>query len=377
VVLGVAGAAVGLGGAAYNLDLAVEQLEGAKAGQTGESVVDVDLSVAKDAIKWALIDVALSAADFALAARSVSAIAKARRAGKLGSKTGAKSEVSTKLTEAEPPTPRSKTTKPAEAQSGRESVSSPEPSRAKTKPKTTKPKPTKASTLRELKKEFPELNREQLKRLQWIEHDLGIMGAPIDSKGLKDFFGEYKSAGRTINEALDDAERAISNRCAILEPKHRPLRKAPRSRHTKRVPADVDPNLKGNVEYGSTDLSETAIQFRERENYWGDRNVAVVEFVDKQGDLQVIPILSGKKHSEKLLIESLRGFGIEPSQIKRIYTELNPCSYAGCSRYIQKVAPQAKVTWSFEYDYPGTSEAVRRMGVSERKRVLRELRSQK
>jgi hypothetical protein len=80
VVLGIAGSAVGLGGAAYNSDIAAEQFTASRAGQTGEDLVDQDLATAESAFTWALVDLVLSGLDLALAVKAASATSKGGKA---------------------------------------------------------------------------------------------------------------------------------------------------------------------------------------------------------------------------------------------------------------------------------------------------------
>lgn len=70
----------------------------------------------------------------------------------------------------------------------------------------------------------------------------------------------------------------------------------------------------------------------------------------------------GVGHAERLLAKDLDALGVQPSQVTRIYTELEPCSVPGgyCKDFIGRTYPQAEVTYSFQY---GADAASRRAGV--------------
>lgn len=68
----------------------------------------------------------------------------------------------------------------------------------------------------------------------------------------------------------------------------------------------------------------------------------------------------------------LQARGIQPSDVLRIYSELEPCSVPGgyCAAWIARTFPGARVTWSFEY---GTDVASRRAGVAALQEALERL----
>ena len=117
------------------------------------------------------------------------------------------------------------------------------------------------------------------------------------------------------------------------------------------------------VEYGSTDLSQKAINYRKDNNIKGTRNVAVFEYEDK-GRLSTLVGASqrNKGHAERLIAKELEIKGVQPQQIKRIYSELEPCSMPGgyCKRFLQTTYPNAEVTYSFEY---GLTQESRTAGI--------------
>ncbi len=82
------------------------------------------------------------------------------------------------------------------------------------------------------------------------------------------------------------------------------------------------------------------------------RNVAVFEY-EEQGQLVRAAGASarGRGHAERLLWAELAAKGILPSQVTRVYTELEPCLLPGgyCKLWLARTFPRAKVTYSFPY----------------------------
>lgn len=127
------------------------------------------------------------------------------------------------------------------------------------------------------------------------------------------------------------------------------------------------------IEYGSSDLSKTAIEFRKANGIFTARNVSVFEYTEN-GAVKTIVMASerGAGHAERLIAKSLEEMGVQPSQITRIFSELEPCSAPGgyCKRFIQKTFPQAKVSYCFEY---GVSAASRSNGINLLKQAVSNL----
>ncbi len=119
--------------------------------------------------------------------------------------------------------------------------------------------------------------------------------------------------------------------------------------------------LTGQIEYGSSDLSQAAQAYRQSAGITGGRNVAVFEYQAADGSLQTIAGASarGVGHAERIIGGQLSDMGIAPSQVTRIYSELQPCNMPGgyCAPYIARTFPQAPVTWSFEYGATAESRA--------------------
>lgn len=120
-------------------------------------------------------------------------------------------------------------------------------------------------------------------------------------------------------------------------------------------------------------MSQEAIRYRRENNITGARNIAVYEYEDDNK----LKILSGASqrnqgHAERLIAKKLDDMGIKPVQVKRIYSELEPCSIPGgyCKRFLKTVFPQADVTYSFEY---GLTQESRRNGVKALKEAIKNI----
>jgi hypothetical protein len=117
----------------------------------------------------------------------------------------------------------------------------------------------------------------------------------------------------------------------------------------------------GQIEYGSSDLSKAAQDYRAANGITGGRNVAVFEYVGEDGQLQQMAAASerGVGHAERILAQQLKDANVDPSQVTRIYSELQPCNAPGgyCANFINNTFPNANVTWSFEYGETAASRA--------------------
>ncbi len=141
---------------------------------------------------------------------------------------------------------------------------------------------------------------------------------------------------------------------------------------------DVKRLLKGSrssfctkVVLGSEDLSQFAINFRKTlpiPNHKG--NIAVFEYIDNAGVLVKEPFSTLKgiaSHSEELAIDFFARLKIPKANIKRIYSELEPCELPGhtCKAKLAESFPNAKK--SFSYDYPGgLDNTIRQASVNQR-----------
>ena len=72
--------------------------------------------------------------------------------------------------------------------------------------------------------------------------------------------------------------------------------------------------------------------------------------------LELKRLATTKKHAERLALERLEADGIPHENVKRIYSELEPCEVEsggfkreGCKAMLQKYYPSAKVTYSYDY----------------------------
>jgi hypothetical protein len=137
----------------------------------------------------------------------------------------------------------------------------------------------------------------------------------------------------------------------------------------------------GRVDYGSTDLSQAAIEYAKSENIHGARNITVFEYLDANGNVKIIARASqrGKGHAEKLIAEQLKEMEIPNDNVLRIYSELEPCSAPGgyCKSMIKNGSKKnnlgpfnnAKVTYSIEYGGEPHDPERAAEGVSELKKL--------
>ena len=92
----------------------------------------------------------------------------------------------------------------------------------------------------------------------------------------------------------------------------------------------------------------------------GARNTSVFEYNNGKG-LETITRFSerGVGHAERIAGRDLAAAGIQPSEVTRIYSELEPCNVPGgyCGAWISRTFPNAGVTWSFEYGIEAASRA--------------------
>ncbi|MGG4451457.1 nucleic acid/nucleotide deaminase domain-containing protein [Brevibacillus porteri] len=137
------------------------------------------------------------------------------------------------------------------------------------------------------------------------------------------------------------------------------------------------------VEYGSDDLSKAAQQFRIDNNITGGQNVLIAE-VEVNGVVKRYQIVSTREeivvgeetiekitHSEKIFDDIMKKEGISPDQVKRMYSEREPCILDGhnCRQLLSKEYPNAEVTYSFEYG----DQKSRNRGNKKLKQALKQL----
>ncbi|URM90141.1 SUKH-4 family immunity protein [Streptomyces sp. MRC013] len=86
---------------------------------------------------------------------------------------------------------------------------------------------------------------------------------------------------------------------------------------------------------------------------------AAFEYVDQAGAKQVVTESTGpgQPHPEELAWRRLAADGVNSSQVRRVYSELEPCLMPGhyCAVWLQEMFPHAEFTHSF--DYGGTAES--------------------
>jgi deoxycytidylate deaminase len=79
-------------------------------------------------------------------------------------------------------------------------------------------------------------------------------------------------------------------------------------------------------------------------------NVAIFEYIDGNGNTQFLKAIANNSgeagHAERLLVEQAKALGINPSQVKSIYTEIAPCTTCTDNLQDYKDVP---IYYSFEY----------------------------
>ncbi|MFC7547919.1 nucleic acid/nucleotide deaminase domain-containing protein [Plantactinospora sp. GCM10030261] len=111
----------------------------------------------------------------------------------------------------------------------------------------------------------------------------------------------------------------------------------------------------GQVAYGTGKLGKAVLAARRNlPDPQSMRNGAIFEYVSN--GKRVLSDVRWSRlgtHSERVIWKELEALGVKPADVRRIYSELEPCiiptEAAGCKRFIEKTFPNAKVTWSFEY----------------------------
>lgn len=111
--------------------------------------------------------------------------------------------------------------------------------------------------------------------------------------------------------------------------------------------------------------------FAEREFWWplvldDIRDTASVawyaafEYLDAEGGKQIVTRSGAiSAHPEERLWEALQSAGIQPEQVLRIHTDLEPCFMPGhyCSMWLAEVFPEAEMTHTFPYGESAESRA--------------------
>ena len=140
------------------------------------------------------------------------------------------------------------------------------------------------------------------------------------------------------------------------------------------------------ITLGSDDMSQFAIQFRKTLSAPSHRgNIAVFEYMDNNGKLvkkAFTTEIGSAMHSEEIAIDFFNSHNIPKQNIKRIYSELEPCSLEEhmCKSQLQSNYPNAEIKYS--YDYPGGNNAsqeiinIRRNSVNVRANELDKLLKQ-
>ncbi|MGZ0042445.1 nucleic acid/nucleotide deaminase domain-containing protein [Paenibacillus ottowii] len=205
--------------------------------------------------------------------------------------------------------------------------------------------------------------------------------------------GKYKVTSPKINQSgpiskgkINIAAKPSSSSIKLTDPKMSKPKEMPLE--TKGTDKAGSSGSKGvlnvkQVEYGSDDLSKAAQQFRIDNNITGGQNVLIAE-VEVNGVVKRYQIVSSREeivvgeetvekitHSEKIFDDIMKKEGISPDQVKRLYSEREPCILDGhnCKQLLSKEYPNAEVTYSFEYG----DQKSRNRGNKKLKQALKQL----
>ncbi|RRJ67492.1 hypothetical protein EHV15_09800 [Paenibacillus oralis] len=109
------------------------------------------------------------------------------------------------------------------------------------------------------------------------------------------------------------------------------------------------------------------------------KNYAIFEYIDNNGNLTSKiansegKVVDGKfiegRHSERVLHEYLQSEGIDPSQVKRIYSERDFCNLKGhnCSKLIFENYPNAEKSYTYPF-------ATKEEAVQSRKQMINDIK---
>lgn len=111
------------------------------------------------------------------------------------------------------------------------------------------------------------------------------------------------------------------------------------------------------IEYGSDELSQTAIEYRKAQKITSaGRNVCVVEYKNADGTIMREVFVSNEnKHSEELMIDFLMKNNILGENVIKIFSEREPCVETStnighnCSKHIMEYMPDAQVVYAVDY----------------------------
>ncbi|GAB3768357.1 nucleic acid/nucleotide deaminase domain-containing protein [Microlunatus parietis] len=139
-------------------------------------------------------------------------------------------------------------------------------------------------------------------------------------------------------------------------------------------PAETDRRGPVQVPYESTSLARAVAEGRrDSPNPLTMKNAAIFEY-SHDGVPKLSQVGFSRNpglHAERNIWSNLEKQGVRPDQVTRIYTELEPCTIptpaAGCAAWIDRMFPQAEVTYSFEY---GSTQESRSAGNEARRSYM-------
>ncbi|KAB2347840.1 nucleic acid/nucleotide deaminase domain-containing protein [Actinomadura rudentiformis] len=115
-----------------------------------------------------------------------------------------------------------------------------------------------------------------------------------------------------------------------------------------------DPNL----DPKDREMMDAVEKSRQERGDSSGNNYAAIRYVDTDGKERILVTNSDGVHSERMGGNYLLDNGIDPNNIRGIYTERSPCDINSsyCDQWIKKHAPNADVSHRFDYGIDGTSK---------------------
>ncbi|MEV5824220.1 nucleic acid/nucleotide deaminase domain-containing protein [Spirillospora sp. NPDC052242] len=186
----------------------------------------------------------------------------------------------------------------------------------------------------------------------------GTNGAAGKAGGI---FG--KSAGKMFR-----VTKYKDGRVNYLDPTKidKPTRERWRTDRPSRVPPDgepvnsrkLDPN-DPNLKKEDREMMDAVEDARRQLGNDGGRNFAALRYIDSDGQERILVTRSDGVHSERMGANFLLDQGIDPKNIKAVYTERSPCDYSAsyCDQWMKMHIPGADVSHRFDYGINGTTRS--------------------
>lgn len=120
----------------------------------------------------------------------------------------------------------------------------------------------------------------------------------------------------------------------------------------------LDPN-DPNLDPKDREMMEAVEETRKQEGNDSGRNFAALRYIDTDGQERILVTRSDGVHSERMGANFLLDQGIDPKNIKAVYTERSPCDYSAsyCDQWMKTHLPGADVSHRFDYGINGTTRS--------------------